>query len=190
MGYRQRAGCESQMLKGKDKLMRFVFVNCIAAGQIDWKAPLLAAHQPSIREAAMIYTDENLAIEHESVGELSGEELARYANAVANGAVVVGHSVEYQHGHLRAALIAAGLDPSDGRAQTICSMFGLTGLAPKANGRKGWPTFAEACEWACVERAATESAEDNARCLLMVFKNWMDCGPIPEPKIWKERNAK
>jgi DNA polymerase III epsilon subunit-like protein len=172
--------------------MRFIFANVIAAGQIDWKRPLTAAGQPPIQEAALIYTDENLDMLHEDVGELSGEILARYASAVGNGAIVVGHSVEYQHGHLRAAMIAAGLDPSDGRAQTICTMFGLTGHVPKQNGRKGWPSFGDVCHHYGITRAGRlgeESAEDNARCLREAFRTMVRLGIVPEPKVWKERNG-
>jgi hypothetical protein len=168
--------------------MRYIFVNCIAAGPIDWKQPMTAPNQPAIREAAMICTNEELEILWESVGELTAQSLAAYASAIGNSAIVVGHSVEYHHGHLRATMLPMGIETHDGRVQTMDTMFALTGVAPKANGRKGWPTFAEACAWAGVERAATESAEDNARCLRQVFGHMILHGIVPEPKVWKERH--
>jgi hypothetical protein len=188
LGHEERADSEPSMLKEKDDLMRYIFVNVIAAGLIDWKQPMTAPNQPAIREAAMICTNEELEIMWESVGELTAQSLAAYASAIGNGAIVVGHSVEYHAGHLRALLLARGLEPHDGRVNTICTMFSLIGHAPKADGRKGWPKFAEACAWAGVERAATESAEDNARCLRQVFGHMILHGIVPEAKVWKERH--
>jgi hypothetical protein len=168
--------------------MRYIFANVIAAGPIDWKAPLTAEGQPGIAECEMILADENCEI-IESFADASGFCLARYSEHIGSGAIVVGHSVEFHHGALRAAMIPMGIDPHDGRVMTICTMLGLTGHAMKFNGRKGWPTFAEACHWAGVDRAATESAEDNARCLRLVFAQMQRQGIVPEPKVWKERNG-
>lgn len=167
--------------------MGYIFVNCIAAGPIDWKRPLTALGQPEIREAFMILT----APDH---GDLefdarSAAALNAYSNAIAKGFIVVGHSVEYHHGHLRATMIPMGIDPHDGRVHTICTMLGLTGHVPKRNGKKGWPTFDEACDFFCVTRAGTETAEDNARCLMQVFAGMLKIRDVPEPKTWKERNA-
>ena len=169
--------------------MRYVFVNVIANGQVDFKSPYTAAHQPGIRECFMIFAgdDDGPQVTAELSGP-TGFNLTKYSDMIGYGdVVVVGHSVEFHVGYLRAALISAGLDPHDGRVKTICSMMSLTGVAPKANGRRGWPTFGEACAWAGVERAATESAEDNARCLVQVFRAMQKAGAEPEPKIWKER---
>lgn len=169
--------------------MRYVFVNCIAAGPINWKAPLTAPGQPGIREAFMIVRGDDDG--PQIIAELDGTssaDLAKYSDLIASGYVVVGHSVEYHHGHLRAEMIARGTDPCDGRVKTICSMLALTGHVPKFNSRKGWPTFAECCHHLGIERAGTESAEDNARCLARVFE-WMEkIGAVPEPKIWRERS--
>lgn len=118
----------------------------------------------------------------------TAENLSAYSRGIAAGWIVVGHSVEYHHGHLRAAMVPIGLDPRDGLTKTICTMMALTGHAIKANGRKGWPTFSEACSWAGVERAGTETADDNARCLLRVFRSMAKAGLVPEPKIWKDRS--
>lgn len=171
--------------------MRHIFVYCIAAGQVDFKSPYTAAHQPSIRECFMILTQEDLNGDLHMMEELSGPSafnLNKYNEAIAHSdTVVVGHSVEYHHGHLRAAMIAAGIDPHDGRVKTICTMLSLTGIVPKANGRRGWPTFGEACAWAGVERASRETAEDNARALMQVFRAMEKAGVVPEPRIWKER---
>lgn len=171
---------------------RFIFTNVIAAGPIDWKKPMTAPMQPAVREAAMIYTDTELNVLHEDVGKVSGEALARFAGAVGKGAIVVGHSADYQFGHLRAVMLARGLDPSDGRALTICTMYGLTGHVPKQNGRKGWPSFGDVCAHYGITRAGPlgdESAEDNACCLREAFRTIIRLGIVPEPKIWKERNG-
>ena len=169
--------------------MRFIFTNVIAAGQIDWKQPMTAPNQPAIREAFLIHTDAEL----ETIGEGSPVErsdwLGAYSSAIGAGAIVVGHSVEYHHGHLRAAMLARGIDPHDGRVNTICTMFALTGHVPKQNGRKGWPSFGDVCTHYGITRAGEESAEDNARCLREAFRTMMLAGIVPEPKIWKERNA-
>lgn len=169
--------------------MRYIFVNVIPAGSVDWKRPLTAEGQPSIRDAAMICANENLDVEWEYAGELTAQALAAYSSAVGVGRIIVGHSAEYHHGHLRAAMMAAGLDPADGRTNTICSMMALTGHVPKFNGRKGWPTFAETCAHYGIDRAGEESAEDNARCLMSVFANMQRFGLVPEPKIWRDRNG-
>ena len=168
-------------------MTRFVFVNCVAAGQIDWKTPLTAAHQPSIREAAMIVTKDGLVAE-EYAGP-SATMLSRYAELIPYGdVIVVGHSVEYHVGHLRAAMIPNGLDPCDGRVKTICTMLSLTGHVTKRNGKKGWPTFAEACDHFQITRAGVETAADNARCLYQVFIGMQAIGAVPdEPKLWKDR---
>ena len=167
--------------------MRYVFVNVIANGQVDFKSPYTAAHQPSIRECAMIGTDSYDDSFRLEITEPNAFNLNVYSNLIGDGAIVVGHSVEFHHGYLRAAMIAAGIDPHDGRVKTICTMLSLTGIAPKANGRRGWPTFGEACAWAGVERASRESAEDNARCLMQVFRAMEKAGVVPEPRVWKER---
>lgn len=169
--------------------MRYIFVNVIAAGPINWKAPLTAPGQPGIREAFMIFTESDNSVIITELDGTSSADFARYSEAIASGAIVVGHSVEYHHGHLRAEMIARGTDPCDGRVKTICSMLALTGHVPKFNNRKGWPTFVECCHHLGIERAGTESAEDNARCLARVFE-WMEkIGAVPEPKTWRERNS-
>jgi hypothetical protein len=171
--------------------MRYIFTNVIAAGPINWKAPLTAPGQPEIADCFMIFAgdDEGLQITDELSGP-SASNLCKYAATIGHAdTVVVGHSVEYHHGHLRAAMIPMGLDPRDGLVRTICTMFALTGHVPKFNQRKGWPTFAECCHHLGIERAGTESAEDNARNLVKVFR-WMEkISAVPEPKIWKDRNA-
>ena len=170
-------------------MTRYIFLNCIANGQVDFKSPLTAAHQPSIRECFMIVVgdDDGPQITDELSGP-SGTMLSRYAELIRRGdVVVVGHSVEYHHGHLRAAMIPGGLDPCDGRVKTICTMLSLTGHVTKRNGKKGWPSFNEACDHFMITRAGTETAEDNARCLMQVFRGMEAIGAVPEPKIWKER---
>lgn len=169
--------------------MRYIFVNCIAAGQIDWKTPLTAAHQPSIRDCHMIVAgdDDGPQIIDELTGP-SAANLARYSELIASGYIVVGHSVEYHAGHLRAAMIPNGLDPCDGRVKTICTMLSLTGHVTKRNGKKGWPTFDEACDHFQITRAGVETAADNARCLFQVFIGMQAIGAVPdEPKLWKDR---
>jgi len=170
--------------------MRYIFVNCIAAGPVDWKKPLTAQGQPAIKECAMIGTDTEDESFRLEMTEPSGFNLNIYGELIASGAVVVGHSVDYHHGHLRATMIPMGLDPCDNRVKTVCTMMGLTGIAPKANGRRGWPTFSEACAWAGVERAAIERAEDNCRSLVQVFRAMERAGVVPEPKVWRERAEK
>ena len=176
--------------------MRYIFINCIANGQIDWKTPLTAAHQPSIRECFMIVAGEiqngfghkDFDLLDEQAGP-SATMLSRYAELIPYGdVIVVGHSVEYHHGHLRAAMIPNGLDPCDGRVKTICSMLSLTGHVTKRNGKKGWPTFDEACDFFQITRAGVETAADNARCLFQIFIGMQAIGAVPdEPKIWKDR---
>jgi hypothetical protein len=166
--------------------MKLIFTNVIASGPVDWKAPLTAPHQPSIRECFLIVQDEGGTVE---IPEATPTALGQYATYLAKGYVVIGHSVEFHAGALRAAMIPWGIDPCDGRAQTICTMLSLTGRVPKRNGKKGWPTFDEACDFFGITRAGTESAEDNARCLALVFKGMEAIGAVPEPKIWKERHG-
>lgn len=169
--------------------MSYIFTNVIAAGPVDWKHPMTAPGQPGIADCHMIVGAEDGKVADELEG-LTAVNLSRYATLIAMGFVVVGHSVEYHHGHLRAEMISRGLDPSDGRVQTVCTMFALTGHVPKFNQRKGWPTFAECCHHLGIERAGTETAADNARCLVQVF-NWAEkIGAVPEPKIWKDRHGK
>lgn len=169
--------------------MRYIFANCIAAGPIDWKASLTAEHQPPIRECFILAQDTEDESFHLEMSAPSAFNLRVYSDMIAAGAVVVGHSAESHHAHLRATMIPMGIDPVDGRVHTICSMFSLTGHVPKQNGRKGWPSFDDVCAHYGITRAGTESAEDNARCLLQVFQTMQRLGIVPEPKIWKERNA-
>jgi hypothetical protein len=167
--------------------MRYVFINVIAAGQVDFKSPYTAAHQPSIRECAMIGTDSEDDSFRLEMTEPSGFNLNVYSNLIGAGAVVVGHSVEFHHGYLRAAMIPMGLDPCDNRVKTICTMLSLADVGVKSGGRKGWPKFQEACDYFHITRAGTESAEDNARCLLQVFRGMENIGVVPEVRVWKER---
>jgi hypothetical protein len=171
-------------------MSKFIFLNCIANGALDWKQPLTAEGQPGIADCFMIFEGDDDG--PQITAELSGPSAAnlnQYAEAIASGVIVVAHSAQYHVGHLRAVMIAMGIDPCDGRTMTLDTMFALTGHAEKFNGRKGWPTFSEACAWAGVDRAATESAEDNARCLRLVFAQMQRQGIVPEPKIWRERNS-
>jgi hypothetical protein len=171
-------------------MTRYIFVNCISDGPIDWKRSLTAEGQPAIRECHMIVQGDDDG--PQVIEELSGTDattLARYANLISNGYVVVGHSVNFHAGALRAAMIPWGIDPCDGRTKTICTMLALTGHVTKRNGKKGWPTFDEACDFFCITRAGTETAEDNARCLMQVFRGMEKIGAVPEPLIWKDRNA-
>lgn len=167
--------------------MRYIFLNVIANGAVDFKSPLIAAHQPSIREAFGILDNGDGSPPYE-LDLKDSANLNAYSEAIATGAIVVGHSVEYHHGHLRADMITRGTDPHDGRVKTICTMLGLTGHVTKRNGKKGWPTFDEACDHFQITRAGVETAEDNARCLMQVFRGMEAIGAVPaEPKIWKER---
>jgi len=171
-------------------MMNHIFVNCIAAGQIDWKSPLTAAHQPSIRDCHMIVQgDDNGPTVIAELAGPSAENLNRYAEFLARGYIVVGHSVEYHHGHLRVAMMQAGIDPCDGRVNTICTMLGLVGVVPKFNGKRGWPKFDEVCHHYGLDRAGTETAEDNARVLARVFDIATRTGVEFEPKIWKDRHG-
>lgn len=169
-------------------LMQHIFTSVIAKGQVDFKTPLTAAHQPGIRECFMIVQGDDNG--PQVIAELDGPtaaNLAQYSEYIARGYVVVGHSVDYHHGHLRATMIPMGIDPRDGLTRTICTMLGLTGHAPKFNGRKGWPTFAEACHHFGITRASKETAEDNARCIAHVFQNMIRAGIVPDTRTWKER---
>lgn len=171
-------------------MTNYVFLNVIADGPVNWKSPLTAPGQPGIKDCFMILADEDDGpqITAELSG-LDGANLVAYSNAVATGAVVVGHSVEYHHGHLRAEMISRGTDPCDGRVQTICTMLALTGHVQKRNGRRGWPTFDEACDHFLITRAATETAEDNARCLMQVWRGMQSAGIHPDARLWRERNG-
>ncbi len=171
-------------------LVQHIFANVIADGPIDWKRSLTAEGQPGIRECFMIVGDDNGP---QIIDELDGPtatNLARYSEYIARGYIVVGHSVDYHHGHLRATMIPMGLDPRDGLTRTICTMLGLTGHVPKRNGRKGWPTFDEACDFFGITRAGVETAEDNARCLIQVFTGMLKVRDLPEVRTWKERSKK
>ncbi len=162
----------------------------IANGTVDWKRPLTAEGQPGIRECHMIVQGDDDG--PQVIEELSGTDattLARYANLISNGYVVVGHSVHFHAGALRAAMIPWGIDPCDGRTKTICTMLQLTGHVPKFNGRRGWPTFGETCHHFGIDRADIESAEDNTRNLMRVFNSMMKMEIVPEPKIWRERST-
>jgi DNA polymerase III epsilon subunit-like protein len=173
-------------------MTRYIFVNVIANGQVDFKSPYTAAHQPSIKECFMMLTDEtddrpgDLRVITE-ISEPSAAALNWYSRWIGEGAIVVGHSVEFHHGYLRAAMIPLGIDPHDGRTRTICTMLGLTGHVPKRNGRKGWPSFDECCDFFGITRAGTETAEDNARCLMQVFNGMLKVRDVPEIRTWKER---
>lgn len=180
--------------------MRYIFVNCIAAGPIDWKRSLTAPNQPPIKDSFMILAEVGDMIAGEPLGFESIDEwpaanaynLNKYSNEIGSGAVIVGHSVDYHHGHLRATMLSVGVDLHDGRVKMLCTMLGLTGHVMKRNGRMGWPTFDEACHHFGITRAGEESAEDNARCLVQVFLGMvkMRDGILPEIKIWKERTNK
>jgi hypothetical protein len=164
--------------------MSYIFVNVIADGKVDWQKPLTAEGQPGIRECHMLVTDDDLT----SLGEWSGSAsgLRAYNYAIAAGSIVVGHSVQYHHAHLRAIMIGMGIDPF-AKVHTLCTMLGLTGTVVKNNGKKGWPTFDEACNHFGVTRSGTESAEDNARCLLQVYRGMRTAGINPDTRIWKDR---
>ena len=170
-------------------MTRYIFANCIAAGPINWKSPLTAEGQPEIAQAAMIGMDSKDESFHLEMTEPNAFNLNVYSDLIGAGAIVVGHSVEYHHGHFRATMIPKGIDPCDGRVQTICTMLALTGHVEKRNGRKGWPTFDEACDHFGVTRAGTESAQDNARCLMAVFAAMQRAGIEPTVRTWKERNS-
>lgn len=161
----------------------YIFVNVIANGQVDFKSPYTAAHQPSIKEAFGIWVPE----EGGPICDLdlmNSADLNLYSDETARGAVVVGHSVEFHHGYLRADMIRRGTDPRDGLVKTICTMLGLTGHVPKFNGRKGWPNFKEVCHHFGIERTTTETAEDNARCLKQAFEIAERAGVEFKPKTW------
>lgn len=166
--------------------MKYIFANCIAAGPVDWKRPLTAPGQPGIREAFAIIQEGG-----KTIAELhdlpATSELGVLSHRVAQGFVVVGHSVEFHYGALRAAMIPWGIDPCDGRAKTVCTMLSLANCGVKRGGRNGWPSFQEACDYFQITRAGVETAEDNCRCLVQVFRGMEAIGVVPEPKIWKER---
>ena len=169
-------------------LMQHIFAIVIADGPIDWKRSLTAEGQPGIRECFMIVQGDDDG--PQVIAELDGPtatNLAQYSEYIARGYIVVGHSVEYHVGHLRATMIPMGIDPRDGLTRTICTMLGLTGHVPKFNGRRGWPTFAETCHHFGIERAGTETAQDNAICLARVFESATRAGIEFTPKTWKER---
>jgi hypothetical protein len=162
-----------------------IFLNVIADGKVDWEKPLTAEGQPPIRDSHWLVTDPDLMIIGEWP-ECTATALNAYNTALASRLVVVGHSVQYHHAHMRATMIGMGIDPFP-QVQTLCTMLGLTGTVVKNNGRKGWPTFDEACNHFVVTRSGTESAEDNARCLLQVYRNMRTAGINPDTKIWKDR---
>jgi DNA polymerase III epsilon subunit-like protein len=179
--------------------MKYIFINCIAAGPVDWKRSLTAPNQPPIKDCFMILAEVGQMLGGEPLGFESIDEwpaanaynLNQYAEQTARGAIVVGHSVDYHHGHLRAKMLEIGTDPFDGRVKTMCTMLGLTGYVTKRNGRTGWPTFDEACDHFGITRAGEESAEDNARCLIQVFLGMLRARENPpEVKIWQERTQK
>lgn len=166
--------------------MRYIFVNVIADGPVDWKHSLTARGQPGIADFFMIAVQNGDVIRE--LGGTDSRILQTCSDLAGGGFVIVGHSVEYHWGHLRAEMISRGTDPCDGRVQTICTMLSLTGHVPKFNVRKGWPTFAECCHHLGIERANPQTAKDNARNLARVFEWMKKIGAVPEPKIWKERN--
>jgi hypothetical protein len=166
----------------------FLFTSVIASGPVDWKQPMTAKGQPDISEMFVVETDN----EYRICGEWSGPSaslLNIYSNAIGSGSVAVGHSIQYAYGHVRAAMIASGIDPRDGRTRTLCTMLGLASAGAKRGGRNGWPTFDEACDHFGITRAGVETAEDNCRCLLAVFRGMERAGIAVEPKIWRDRNA-
>ena len=171
--------------------MSYLFTSVLADGDIDWKRSLTAKGQPGIAQLFVVVTDDDLNLLGEWT-ELSSSVLRYYSEAVASGSICVGHSVQYVYGHLRAEMIQRGTDPYDGRVKTLCTMLGLAGMFPKRNGRLGWPTFDESCDHFGITRAGTETAEDNARCLVQVFKGMerLRDGILPEVTIWKERTQK
>lgn len=173
---------------GEVFMSKFIFLNVLANGAVDWTMSLTAQGQPPIGRYHAFIADSDCVV-LEELSELSGVHLSRYASLIESGAIIVAHSAQYHAGHMRATMIPMGLDPADGRTSTICSMMALTGHVPKFNGRKGWPTFAEACAHYGIDRAGEESAEDNARCLMSVFANMQRLGIVPEPKIWKDRHG-
>lgn len=169
-------------------LMQHIFVSVIAKGQVDFKSPYTAAHQPAIKECFMIVQgDDNGPQVLMELDGPSATNLNHYSEYVARGYTVVGHSVEYHHGHLRATMIPMGIDPRDGLTKTICTMLGLTGHVQKRNGRRGWPSFDESCEHFGITRAGKETAEDNARCLAQMFQSMIRAGIEPDTRTWKER---
>ena len=169
--------------------MSLLFTSDLSDGDIDWKRSLAAKGQPSIAQLFVVVTDDDLNPLGEWT-EPSSSVLRCYSEAVASGSICVGHSVQYVYGHLRAEMIQRGTDPYDGRVKTVCTMLGLTGYVPKRNGRLGWPTFDESCDHFGITRAGEETAEDNARCLVQVFRGMLRIREMPEVKIWKERTQK
>lgn len=148
--------------------MKYLILDSENTGLFDYKKPADAEGQPRLASLAMIFVDENLAIEREqlflvkpdgwvmpkeaeAINGLSTEylmangspirdALLAFALAIDAGYVVVAHNCQHDLKGIRAENRRAGLPDLFEQTPNICTMRGLVGTCkiPYANGRGGF----------------------------------------------------
>jgi DNA polymerase-3 subunit epsilon len=148
--------------------MKYLVVDVETSGITDYRKPADAEGQPYLASLAMIFLDDQLAVEREqqflikpdgwvmpkeaeAINGLSTEHLTAngvpvrdallaYSLAIEAGYVVVGFNVQFDAKIIRGSLRRNNLPDLFEKTATICVMRGLVGVCkiPYANGRGGF----------------------------------------------------
>jgi len=176
--------------------------------------PADAEGQPRLAELAMVFLDENLAIEREIAlyvrpdnwkmdegatavngltdeflnehGKPITEVLSEYQNAIEEGRIVVAFGAQFDCKILRGELRRAGLDDMFDKTLNTCLMRSCQGQGiKKANGKGGWPGLADVCAHFGIEQEAKHTGMADARAAAAILPKLIELGCLQPPAIHK-----
>lgn len=179
--------------------------------------PADAEGQPRLAELAMVFLDENLAIEREVTiyvrpdnwkmdegatavngltdeflnehGRPIGEVLAEYQNAIEDGRIVVAFGAQFDCKILRGELRRVGLDDMFNKTLNNCLMRSCQGQGiKKANGKGGWPSLSDVCAHFCIEQEAKHTGMADARAAAAILPKLIELGWLQPPAVHKAAN--
>lgn len=176
--------------------------------------PADAEGQPRLAELAMVFLDENLAIEREIAlyvrpdnwkmdegatavngltdeflnehGKPVTEVLSEYQNAIEDGRIIVAFGAQFDCKILRGELRRAGLDDMFDKTLNTCLMRSCQGQGiKKANGKGGWPGLADVCAHFGIEQEAKHTGMADARAAAAILPKLIELGCLQPPAIHK-----
>ncbi len=189
----------------------FAIIDTETNGLFDFKKPADAEGQPRLAELAMILVNDKLEIEAEYAGYVRpdgwemtpeasainglttdflnekgfpiSEVLSEYQNAILEGRAIVAFNAQHDCKTMRGELRRAGLDDLFEQTKNVCVMRKANGFIPKASGKKGWPSLAEAREFLKLGHHEAHKAQSDAHAALEIFRHLTAVGADLTPEV-------